>query len=238
MRLPSFPLSSHHCSHHTSSHCCNTHTHTHRAFIEEQEKLFEEERQRALRDRDALLLAIEEQERPGSSGSSTKTHSTKTAAPPAEVAPPRTIDSDDRSPLFGFQEDDRARAARALAVVPPRERAVPVAPVVPVLRAEEPREEREAVRGGVYSTSMPIQVPLADTRTLDLRKLAKRAFAQQACGRAASPGARLPASCGSAGLGSAPRFGLDEGDALPDTPLSQSFAVPSSLSFRTPFMQD
>lgn len=210
----------------------------HRAFIEEQEKLFEEERQRALRDRDALLLAIEEQERPGSSsGSSTKTHSTKTAAPPAEVAP-RTIDSDDRSPLFGFQEDDRARAARALAVVPPRERAVPVAPVVPVLRAEEPREEREAVRGGVYSTSMPIQVPLADTRTLDLRKLAKRAFAQQACGRAASPGARLPASCGSAGLGSAPRFGLDEGDALPDTPLSQSFAVPSSLSFRTPFMQD
>lgn len=115
----------------------------------------------------------------------------------------------------------------------PRGRAVPVVPVVPVLRQEKGDDEEEGVpvaRGGVYSTSVPIEVPLVDTRTLDLRKLAKRAFAQQACGRAAG----VPASCGSA-----PRFGLDDGDgALPDTPLSQSFAVPSSLSFRTPFMQD
>lgn len=73
----------------------------------------------------------------------------------------------------------------------------------------------------MYSTSMPIKVPLVDASALDLRTLAKRAFAQQACGRAVSP-----------------RLGLGEGDALPDMPLAQSFAVPSSLSFRTPFMQD
>lgn len=107
----------------------------------------------------------------------------------------------------------------------PPSRAVPVVVPVPVLhRQEEEKEEEEEDEGvpiGVYSTSMPIKVPLVDASALDLRTLAKRAFAQQACGRAVSP-----------------RLGLGEGDALPDMPLAQSFAVPSSLSFRTPFMQD
>jgi len=88
-------------------------------------------------------------------------------------------------------------------------------------KAAEPRD----VMFSVYSSSMPIQVPLLEEDYLDLRKRAKRALVMQAYGRAAHP-ARSQSTNNSANL---------EGTDLPDPPLSQSFAVPSSLSLRNPF---
>jgi len=121
---------------------------------------------------------------------------------------------------------------RRIPSVPPV--GIPVVPrrVGPVLlgkydddKPEVRREEEPPVVISMYSSSMPIQVPLLEEDSLDLRKRAKRALVMQAYGKAAHP-MRTP----TANRAISPNL-----EDLPDAPLSQSFAVPTSLSLRNPF---
>jgi len=276
------------------------------AFIEEQEKLFDEEHMRALRDRDALLMVIrqfeqsqqqQQQESDKSDDDTAESEAKKQKKQEKHEEKRPAVESDAgifESPMFSFQEDDEKRTpyqspavfedlvepsidedsehdeeqqddglkevslgVSGTVLLPDPEPApkVPIlyAPhhnyrvpsvtnrgiVVPLRRSDpvllsngtgivgsSTEEERDVVYN-MYGSSMPIQVPLLEEDSLDLRKRAKRALVMQAYGKAAHP-IRSQSATPSAG---ASAINLDG----PDLPLSQSFAVPSSLSLRNPF---
>ena len=90
-------------------------------------------------------------------------------------------------------------------------------------------EVETTLNNTVYSSSMPIQVPLLADDALDLRKRAKKALVKQAYGKSVVHTSR------GLSTSSNPGFVALDGVELPDPPISQSFAVPSSLNIRNPF---
>ena len=278
--------------------------HTNRAFIEEQEREYEEKRQRALKDRDALLAAIskqqDEHERLNEdSGAESDDGGSKDSEEeedeeeqvictdesvrqsPEDDAPIEGAEApqqaqqptDDAAEqlVFAFQEDedpqdsqaddvllpsdndteegeepslplqmplhvppqDSRQAEEAMFRLSPSKRTIVVpargrkgsskvsararGPPLPEL-GHLPMDAPSEAPAARYSASMPIQVPPVEEGALDLRKRAKRAFAQQAHDRA-------------------PLAARHAAAQLPDAPLSQSFAVPCSLSVRGLFAQ-
>jgi len=262
------------------------------AFIEEQEKLFEEQRIRALRDRDALLLVLRQHEEvQEKQQKSEKSEEDSILAKDTSGAALPRPDEVEQSPMFSFQEDDEQQkeshtspqrreeepvrsaeetgeggeeelsgavkqaplwdSTTVLLPDPDRTLKVPVAPRTQRLQGRviviQPRHASpvpllqlthsggveddggnsscggaasDAALNMVYSSSMPIQVPLLADDTLDLRKRAKKAFVKQAYGK------KVVAKATGA---------VNDGSDVPDPPLSQSFAVPSSLNIRNPF---